>query len=96
MRSRILLRRSNLRYYAIWIGIAVFSIALSQIGDLRLRRANERGAEDAAGANAGRAAGDTSRASSPAREGRVGTAMTRKRPKRPDDSSAPTPRRARS
>ena len=56
MRSRILLTRSNLRYYAIWIGIAVFSIELSQIGDLRLRRANERGAEDAAGANAGRAA----------------------------------------
>ena len=28
----ILLTRSNLLYYAIWIGIAVFSIALSQIG----------------------------------------------------------------
>jgi uncharacterized membrane protein len=28
----VLLTRSNLRYYAIWIGIAAFSIALSQIG----------------------------------------------------------------
>jgi hypothetical protein len=28
----VLLTKSNLRYYAIWIGIAVFSIALSHIG----------------------------------------------------------------
>ena len=28
----LLLTRSNLRYYAIWIGIAVFSIALSHVG----------------------------------------------------------------
>jgi len=30
--AEVLLTRSNLRYYAIWIGIAVFSIALSHIG----------------------------------------------------------------
>lgn len=30
--AEVLLTRSNLRYYAIWIGIAAFSIALSYIG----------------------------------------------------------------
>jgi len=30
--AEVLLTRSNLRYYAIWIGIAIFSIALSHVG----------------------------------------------------------------